>query len=115
VRETPKMGDAGAGGAATLRVSKKGVWGRSPRRLDCEGGGGRNRLLSFFDERQAWNRDQSGLPRVGFPMELLEGQFRALSENSSFDLSDRAIEGFRQSAPRLRSRQRPGTGQVTPT
>jgi hypothetical protein len=94
--ETPKMGDAGAGGAATLRVSKKGVWGRSPRRLDCEGGGGRNRLLSFFDERQAWNRDQAGLPRVGFPMEPLEGRFRALSENSSFDLCG---PGYRRFSP----------------
>jgi len=44
----PRKGDAGGGWAATLRVSEKGVWGRSPRHLDCEGGGGRNRLLSLF-------------------------------------------------------------------
>jgi hypothetical protein len=55
--KNPETGDARARWAATLRVTKKGVWGRSPRRLVTEGGGGRNRLLSFFDDRQGrWSR-----------------------------------------------------------
>jgi hypothetical protein len=44
------------------------VWGRSPRRLVTEGGGGRNRLLSFFATVKGDGRDVVARPlRLGPP------------------------------------------------